>query len=268
MLSPASLETVLADVDAVIHLAAVDESISMQDPELALKVNGQGTYSLLDSAYKRGVVKFVYLSTFHVYGPTAKSPITEETVTRPVHPYAITHRLAEDLTNWYRHSMGLETLILRLSNGYGFPADPMVDRWNLVFNDMCHQAVKNREIKLRSKGTQHRDFVSISDLTRALVHLLSLPAEDLGTGLFNIGGECSLPIIGVAEKIAKTFLDVYGEKIEVVLGESEDVGGGLPVVYNIDRIKSTGFSLTGDMNYEIRKTFEVCEDLLHRSNGR
>ena len=104
VLEEKSLEAALEGIDAVVHLAAVDEIESQRDPDLALEVNGKGTQRILRACLTQDVKRLIYFSTFHVYGPRAGSPITEETPTRPVHPYAITHRLAEDFINWYSHS--------------------------------------------------------------------------------------------------------------------------------------------------------------------
>jgi len=182
-----ALTTAVAGVQAVIHLAAPDEVMSRKDPDEALEVTGQGTHRLLQASLEGGVRRFLYFSTFHVYGPWARGRITEETATRPVHPYAITHRLAEDYVNWFRHEHGLETLILRLSNAIGCPADPLVDRWTLVFNDLCRQAVLSGHLRLRSDGSQVRDFITLTDVARAIEHCLDLP--DWGDGLFNLGSD-------------------------------------------------------------------------------
>ena len=89
------------NIDIIIHLAALNEIDSMKDPKLALEVNTKGTYKLLDLACKAGIKNFIYFSTFHVYGDVLESVITEETPTRPFHPYAITHRAAEDFVNYF-----------------------------------------------------------------------------------------------------------------------------------------------------------------------
>ena len=85
------------NIDVIIHLAALNEIDSMKDPALALEVNTKGTYKLLNIANRKKINRFVYFSTFHVYGDTSSAVLTEETPTRPFHPYAITHRAAEDL---------------------------------------------------------------------------------------------------------------------------------------------------------------------------
>ncbi|MEF9427455.1 MAG: NAD-dependent epimerase/dehydratase family protein, partial [Candidatus Mariimomonas ferrooxydans] len=74
------------NIDVIIHLAALNEIDSMKDPALALEVNTQGTYKLLSVANRKKIDRFVYFSTFHVFGETSGSIITEETPTRPFHP--------------------------------------------------------------------------------------------------------------------------------------------------------------------------------------
>lgn len=261
LLLPSSLEPAVSGMDTVIHLAAVDEVVSGQNPELALKVNGQGTYSLLQACHAQGISRFIYLSTFHVYGPRARLPITEETPARPIHPYAITHHLAEDLVNWHQHSYGMSTLILRLSNGFGFPADPWVQRWTLVFNDFCRQAVQNGEIKLRSRGAQHRDFISLTDVGRAIHHFLALPGSAWQDGLFNLGGECSMSILQVAQRVSAEYLQRFGKEVPVTIGAAQEGQTSSPVQYSIDKLKGTGFSLTGNMSEEVAGTFEICRAL-------
>lgn len=262
VLQTESLGPALEGIDTVIHLAAVNEVESQQDPEVALEVNGKGTYRLLQACRAHEVKRFIYFSTFHVYGPGAPQPITEATPTRPVHPYAITHRLAEDWVNSHRHSYGLETLVLRLSNGYGYPADPLVQRWTLVFNDLCKQAIQNGEIRLRSQGTQHRDFVSLTDVGRAINHFLATTGDAWQDGLFNLGGECSMSILQVAQRVAAEFFQRFGKEIPISTGGEEEGQTASPVRYDIDKLKQTGFSLEGNMSEEVRATFDVCEALL------
>ena len=259
------LERAVSGVDTVIHLAGINEIVSQNDPDLALEVNGRGTYQLLQACRASGVRRFVYFSTFHVYGPAAPQPITEATATRPIHPYAFTHRLAEDYVNWFSHGHGIQTLILRLSNGYGYPADQWVQRWTLVFNDLCAQAVRTGEIRLRSSGAQQRDFIPLADAARAVHHFLTLPSEKWGDGLFNLGGDCSMSIRQVAQRVAEEYLNRYGKEIPVVIGETDDSQSTEPVLYSIDKLRMTGFSLAGNIAEEILGTFAVCQEMARQS---
>lgn len=264
VLDDPGLEAALEGIDTVIHLAAANEIDCGKDPDLALEVNGRGTHRLLEACRMAGINRFIYFSTFHVYGPEALQPITEVTPTRPIHPYSITHRLAEDFVNWYRHSHGMNTLILRLSNGYGYPMDPWVQRWTLVFNDFCRQAVETGEIRLRSTGLQHRDFISLTDVARCVEHMLGLPTADWDDGLFNLGGECSLPIIEVARMVAAEYSSCHGQKVKVIPGDSDDSHNAHPVRFSIDKLKATGFQPTDNSSQEIRRTFEISRQIAGR----
>lgn len=268
VLEERSLEAALGEIDTVIHLAATNEIDSLNDPDLALEVNGRGTYRLLRACHRLGVQRFIYFSTFHVYGPREPQPITEDTPTRPVHPYAITHRLAEDYVNWYGHSYGMDTLVLRLSNGYGYPADPGVQRWTLVFNDLCRQAVQRQEIRLKSRGTQHRDFVALTDVARGVRHLLGLSSQGWGSGLFNLGGECSLSIMEAAKRVAAEYLQRYAQEVPIYTTDAGAPQDSHPVIYSIEKLKRTGFSLLGNMSQEVQGTFETCERLVAEGDLR
>jgi UDP-glucose 4-epimerase len=264
VLDSSSLHTALEGVEIVIHLAAVNENDCIRDPDLALEVNGRGTYLLLQACQEQNVNRMIYFSTFHVYGPGAIQPITELTATRPVHPYAFTHRLAEDYVNWFRLRDKMETMIVRLSNGFGYPADTLTNRWTLVFNDMCTQAVETGEVRLRSKGTQHRDFITLGDLARGTEHLLSLGGNDWGDGLLNLGGDCSLSIYQAAEHVAAAYQEMYGKELPIRLGDADDPAGAGPVEFSIQKLKQSGFTPTGDISGEVKGTLAVCQKIADR----
>ena len=249
------------EIDVIIHLAALNEIDSIKDPKLALEVNTEGTYKLLRIANKKKINRFVYFSTFHVYGETSRGVITEETPTRPFHPYATTHRAAEDIVSFFNHYHKMKTLIFRLSNGYGYPMDRDINRWTLVFNDLCRQAVTSGRVVLKSSGKQHRDFISLHDVARAVFHFLFAVPDEWDDGLYNLGGNCSMSILDVANKITDVYKTKYKKEI---LGEKTGQNHGSsmtpkPVKYSIDKIMKTGFVLKGDMISEIERTMDVCE---------
>ncbi|MDP6543312.1 MAG: SDR family oxidoreductase [Phycisphaerae bacterium] len=247
------------DFDAVVHLAAINEIDSMKDPELAIDVNTKGTFDLLRAASERGVKSFIYFSTFHVYGETAPGAINEDSPTRPHHPYAITHRTAEDYVRHFARYHDMQTLVLRLSNGYGYPMDTCVNRWTLVFNDLCRQAVTTGKIVLTSSGRQHRDFIALSDVARGVAHFLGTE-DKWGDGLYNLGGNCSMSILEVAERVADVYAEAFSKPRPVIQTAQDNGAGGVfePVRYDISKLLETGFTLTGDMDAEIRETLKLC----------
>lgn len=260
-----SLAAACAGVDCVVHLAAMNEIDSALDPERALLVNGLGTLRLLRAAEHAGVERFVYLSTAHVYGAPLVGTITEESLPRPAHPYSITHRTAEDFVISAHDRKALTGLVVRLSNGFGAPTHAEVDRWTLLVNDLCRQAVQSGKLLLRSSGLQQRDFVTLHDVGRGVRHLLDLPRAACGSAIFNLGGENPLRVIDLAQRIAARCTAVLGvtppiERPEPSAGESTEY-----LDYRVDRLKETGFRLEGDFDAEIDATLLLCRDAFRRA---
>jgi len=249
------------NIDTIIHLAALNEIDSMKNPERAVHVNTLGTYKLLHAASSNNIDRLIYFSTYHVYGAAPDCPIAESTPTKPFHPYAITHRSAEDFVEYFRHYHKMKTLIFRLSNGYGYPMDMNINRWTLVFNDLCRQAVETERMVLTSSGRQHRDFIPLSDVAKAVHHFLCVIPDEWDDGLYNLGGDCSMSILDVAHRIAAVYRKLYGrEGLEISTPpEGASPLDGKPVRYCIDKIKGKGFRLTGDMEMEITKTLKLCK---------
>ncbi|MBF0554871.1 MAG: SDR family oxidoreductase [Nitrospirae bacterium] len=257
-----SIKRAVKGADTIVHLAALNEIDSMREPVSAMRINTEGTYRLLRAAAEHGVKSFIYFSTIHVYGENLALPlITEETPIRPYHPYATTHAAAEGFVDQFRRYNSMNTAIFRLSNAYGAPADMAVNRWSLVFNDLCRQAVTQSSLTLKSSGRQYRDFISIHDVTRAVGHFIYELNGQWGDGLFNLGGECPMTILEAAGHVARVYKETYGREISgIKVGEAATPEAFLnPTNYNIEKIQKTGFQLEGGMDEEIRRCLSLCE---------
>ena len=260
ILDPMSLKKAISnDLHAIIHLAALNEHDSFNDVKSAWETNVLGAQSLLSVASEKKIPKFIYFSTFHVYGDCSEI-ITEESPTNPHHPYAATHRAAEDMVRFFKYYKNMDTLTLRLSNGFGCPMDLEVNRWTLVFNDLCRQAMTSGEIILRSSGKQHRDFISLHDVAASVEHFLFSIPDKWEDGLYNLGGNCSLTILDVAKKIASVYKKKYEKPISIQILGKDNGEVYYPVQYNTDKLKKTGFRLTGNMEREIEQTLALCEN--------
>jgi UDP-glucose 4-epimerase len=261
LLAAKDLDAACQGVRQVVHLAAVNEIVCAQDPEQALLVNGLGTLKLLRAALRVGVQRFIYFSTAHIYGSPLAGRITEEILPRPVHPYAITHRVAEDFVLAAHRQGAVQGVVLRLSNGFGPPAEAHVDRWTLLVNDLCRQAVTSGKLTLRTSGLQWRDFIPLTDVARAVKHVLELPDAELGDGVFNLGGEQALRVLDLANRIAARGSQVLNLTSPIIRPAPEPGEVHEPLDYRIDRLKGTGFRLTGDMDDEIDGTLKFCHQL-------
>lgn len=247
-------------MDVVIHFAALNEIDSLKDPDRALLVNSLGTQQLVRAAISSGVKRFIYFSTAHVYRSPLEGTITEESLPRPVHPYAISHRTAEDVVLAANREGTFRGFVVRLSNGIGAPININVDRWSLIGNDLCRQVVTTNEIRLKTSGIQERDFIALSDVARAVSHIIRLPDEAIGDGLFNLGGERSVSILQLATLIQQRCRAVLGFTPPIVrpdpnFGEKP----APPLNYSIAKLKATGFTVQGRLEDEIDGTLLFCK---------
>jgi UDP-glucose 4-epimerase len=252
-----TLEQACRGVDSVVHLAAMNEIESARDPVGSLQINGLASLRLLEVAKQSGVRRFVYFSTAHVYGAPLQGEIDETTLPRPGHPYAITHKVAEDFVLAAHDRKHIEGVVIRLSNGFGAPVTPDVDRWTLLVNDLCRQAAISGELHLNSAGSQLRDFITLADVARAVNHLLELDAGQLADGLFNLGGGKAMSILEMTERIAMRWRALTGRDIAIV----RPAGDGVPppaLNYRCDKLAATGFTLTGQVDREIDDTLKLC----------
>ncbi len=165
----------------------------------------------------------------------------------------------------YEKEFGLKSVILRVSNGYGAPIHPKINRWSLVINDFCRQAITNKRIVLLTKGTQERDFVSIPDIIQAILLMLKADESRISNNsIFNLGGENNISIKKLAEIVAGVYEDSYKEKIAIEYKTDKspkEADTTMSFKYDISKIKKLGYSPSNDMRNEILKLFKMCENL-------
>ena len=160
------LEEVFSEtIDVIVNFAAeshVDRSIL--DADAFVTTNIAGTHRLIETARKKGVEKFVQISTDEVYGslgPTGK--FTEETPLSPRSPYSASKASADMLALSYFHTFGMPILITRCSNNYGpfqFP-EKLIPL--LVTN-----ALEGKSLPIYGDGLNVRDWIHVIDHCRAI----------------------------------------------------------------------------------------------------
>ncbi|MBS1680687.1 MAG: SDR family oxidoreductase [Bacteroidetes bacterium] len=253
LLSPTSFPE---DIDVVIHLAALNEIDSVQQPDLAIEVNINQTRKILENAITRRVKRFIYFSTIHVYGKSLAGEIDEQTLPRPTHPYAITHRAAEDYVIAANDQGKINGIVVRLSNSFGTPILPNVNRWTLLVNDICRQAVTTRQIKLSSNGCQYRDFVTLNDVTAATKFLLS---DSTANGIYNLSSGVSMPVMKMAELVQRAAEKTVDTHIPISLPEGSNPTQEIFYVIKSKRLTEAGFITANHFEDEIDQLAGFCK---------
>jgi UDP-glucose 4-epimerase len=244
-------------VDAVVHLAAMNEIDCAADPAGALVANGVDSVRLLGRALAAGVPRFLYFSTARVYGDPLTGRIDEDLYPRPNHPYGITHKVFEDYL-LAEHAKGrIAGACLRLSNAVGAPADAGIDRWTLVANELCRQVAAAGRITMKSSGLAFRDFIPLGEVARAVEFLLG---ADLGAGVFNLGVGHSTLVRDLAELIADRAQAVLGLRPAIARPDPAPGEVPAPLDFRVDRLAAAGFTASRDLAEEIDRTLLLCRD--------
>jgi len=212
LLDDTSFDGICKDVDIVIHTATMDERKIKSDGKSALIMNAYGTRQLFLQAMNEGVRKFIYLSTFHVYGRNCGF-IDELTPVSPISDYGLTHYFAEQYLRQLSVNSTCEVDVLRLTNGVGTPL-ANVDKWYLVLNDFCKSAFERQEIVLKSNGLPLRDFVSINDILSAVDILINCKSQNK-YNIYNLSSQIAISIRELAELVAELYYKKCGKKCEL-----------------------------------------------------
>jgi nucleoside-diphosphate-sugar epimerase len=192
---PAGLRLAAAGMDAVVHLAAATGRDAT--PAQLASVNKDATIELARAALRAGAARFVFASTYFVYGPGRGRPADEDDDLKPQGDYPNSKAAAEEeLRDLHRRDgLGLRIMRLALVYGYGDPhlaasmarigTWPAHRRLHLVHHADVGQAVLRA---LHAEGADGRAFnvaddapVTAAELHR--LHGLRLDAEAAGRPL-------------------------------------------------------------------------------------
>ncbi|HVX18972.1 MAG TPA: NAD(P)-dependent oxidoreductase [Acidimicrobiales bacterium] len=249
------LEGTFDGVDAVVHLAGPNETAGSEEILTATIV---GTDRVARAAQAAGVQRLVYLSTMHVYGAAIRdgAVLTEATVPEPRHPYGVARLASEHLA-----ASGPDPVILRLTNSVGAPAEPSVDRWSLVANDLARQAVTTGTVRLATSGRQRRDFCALADVCSWLT-AAATSRDRVAAGTYNVGSGHTIEVLELAGLVADAVAHETGRRPEVVVGPD----GPQAVDYRVDvgRAAGVGLGPTTPLGDAVAETVAACRDWFAR----
>ena len=202
------------DIRGVIHFAAeshVDNSI--KNPGVFVQTNVNGTFTLIDVAYKYWMDKpftykekynncrFHHISTDEVYGTLSLDPtdlFTESTPYAPNSPYSASKASSDMIIRAYNETYGMNTVITNCSNNYG----PKQHDEKLI-PTIIRKALSNQPIPIYGDGKNIRDWLYVLDHCKGIdiVYHTGKTGET-----YNIGGRNERTNLQIVDRIC-TILD-------------------------------------------------------------
>ena len=210
------------DIQGVIHFAAeshVDNSI--KNPGVFIETNVNGTFTLLDVAYKHWMdvpfkykkhyannkklktknqlPRFHHISTDEVYGTLNETDLfTEETPYAPNSPYSASKASSDIIVRSYQETYGLNTVITNCSNNYG----PKQHDEKLI-PTIIRKALAGESIPIYGDGKNIRDWLYVLDHCKGIDLVYHTGKE---ANVYNIGGRNERTNLQIVDAIC-TILD-------------------------------------------------------------
>jgi len=190
--------------EAIVNFAAeshVDRSIT--SPGEFIVTDVFGTHVLLEAARDLGI-RHLQISTDEVYGSIEEGSFTETSPLDPSSPYSASKAGGDLIVSAFRHTYGVDSLVIRASNNYG-PCQHPEKLIPLVILNALH----GDAIPVYGDGLQVRNWLFVEDFCSAIDLVLERGAAGEA---YNVGGPDELANIDVVERV----LDLTGRDSSLI----------------------------------------------------
>jgi UDP-N-acetylglucosamine/UDP-N-acetylgalactosamine 4-epimerase len=148
----------------VLHHAALGSvPRSIEDPITTNEVNVSGFLNVLTASRNEKVKRFVYAASSSTYGDSESLPKVEETIGKPLSPYAITKFVNELYAEIFSKTYGIETIGLRYFNVFGRKQSTN-GAYAAVIPKFVKQFMQNESPIINGDGNFSRDFTYIDNV--------------------------------------------------------------------------------------------------------
>jgi UDP-N-acetylglucosamine 4-epimerase len=207
-------------VDYILHEAALGSvPRSINDPITSNEVNVSGFLNMLVAAREAKVKKFIYAASSSTYGDSEVLPKKEETIGRPLSPYAVTKYVNELYADVFYKTYGLNSIGLRYFNVFGRRQDPK-GAYAAVIPKFVMQLMKHESPVVNGDGNNSRDFTYIDNVVEMNVLAMLTENPQAMNTVYNtaFGEKTSLnELVSLLKKNLSAF-DGAIEHVEIVYG--------------------------------------------------
>ena len=202
-------------VDYVLHQAALGSvPRSIQDPITSNEVNVSGFLNMLVAARDQKVKRFVYAASSSTYGDSKMLPKVEDTIGKPLSPYAITKYVNELYADVFARIYGMETIGLRYFNVFGRRQDPN-GAYAAVIPKFVMQFMRHKSPVINGDGTYSRDFTYIDNVVQANIKSLTTKDPRAVNQIYNVAYGDRTDLNRLA-RLIRDFLSEFDPKIKSI----------------------------------------------------
>ena len=197
----ADCQTACADIDYILHQAALGSvPRSIAEPINTNDTNISGFLNMLVAARDAKVASFTYAASSSTYGDHPALPKVEETIGKPLSPYAVTKYVNELYAEVFARTYGFHTIGLRYFNIFGKRQTPdgayaaVIPKWTAAM-------IQGDDVYINGDGDTSRDFNFIENAVQANI-LAATADDDAKNQVYNVavGGRTTLNTLFTALK--------------------------------------------------------------------
>jgi len=245
----ALVETVIKkeDINQIVNFAAeshVDRSIT--SPEVFIKTDVLGAFTLLESCRKHDIEKYIQISTDEVYGSIEQGSFKETDPLHPSSPYSASKASADLLVNAYHITYNLPIIITRSSNNFGPYQYP-----EKLIPFFIIRALKNDYLPVYGDGLNVRDWLYVEDNCRAIDIVRK---KGKASEIYNIGADNEHSNI----EITRIILEELNKPQTLINYVKDRLGHDRRYSINSDKIKKLGWNplFSKDFINALKKTIQ------------
>ena len=253
-------------IDHVLHQAALGSvPRSIENPIATNLANVTGFLNMLWAAEQANVNSFVYAASSSTYGDHPGLPKVEETIGKPLSPYAVTKYVNELYADVFSRCCRIKPIGLRYFNVFGPGQDPN-GAYAAVIPKWTQAIIDDEQIAIYGDGETSRDFCFIQNVVQA--NILAALAQETARGeVYNVA-------VGMQTSLTQLFRliqDALGKrgiryKLEPVYSEFRNGD----VRHSLADISKANTLLGYAPQYDVQKGIELAMDWyvanLHTNN--
>lgn len=201
----------IKNVYAILHLAAQSSGPkSYFIPKEDIDKNIVGTLNTIDFCDRNKIKKFLFASSFVVYGKQKKNEFNEQMDTRPSSIYAMSKCYCEQLLKNYAQNKGIKWNILRMFNVYG--DDQNIKNPDVGLVGIFMNLIRNKNlIEVKGSLNRFRDLIHIDDVLEAWKLCLD---KNLPNEIFNVASGKATKFSTIINSLIKIIKP--NEKVKVI----------------------------------------------------
>ena len=173
-------------VDYVLHQAALGSvPRSIEDPITTNSANITGFLNMLVAARDAKVQSFTYAASSSTYGDHPGLPKVEETIGKPLSPYAVTKYVNELYADVFARTYGFHTIGLRYFNVFGSRQDPN-GAYAAVIPKWMAAMIQGQDVFINGDGETSRDFCFVENAVQANLLAATIQEPTARNQVYNV----------------------------------------------------------------------------------